>query len=186
MTCFFQGDADDVVDCSHGKQLWERCKEKYEPLWVKGGNHCDLEIYPEYIKHLKKFILAIEKSPQKKSGHGSNPDQLDKPRSSTDFREKPRSSIDQRENLARSTNQREKSRASTDCKEKSRVSTDKRDKFRKSIDRPERANNGVDQHDKARNSIDRSVINHTQYGNCISTHVFSDPFFCVVTASGTW
>ncbi|CAI9758721.1 unnamed protein product [Fraxinus pennsylvanica] len=29
------GTADDVVDCSHGKQLWELCKEKYEPLWVK-------------------------------------------------------------------------------------------------------------------------------------------------------
>ncbi|KAL2504934.1 alpha/beta-Hydrolases superfamily protein [Abeliophyllum distichum] len=56
------GTADDVVDCSHGKQLWELCKDKYEPLWVKGGNHCDLELYPEYMKHLKKFILAVEKS----------------------------------------------------------------------------------------------------------------------------
>ncbi|KAL2252354.1 UNVERIFIED_CONTAM: Alpha/beta hydrolase domain-containing protein 17B, partial [Sesamum indicum] len=55
------GTEDDVVDCSHGKQLWELSKEKYEPLWIDGGNHCDLELYPEYIKHLKSFILAIEK-----------------------------------------------------------------------------------------------------------------------------
>ncbi|KAL0461546.1 UNVERIFIED_CONTAM: Alpha/beta hydrolase domain-containing protein 17C [Sesamum latifolium] len=55
------GTEDDVVDCSHGKQLWELSKEKYEPLWIDGGNHCDLELYPEYIKHLKSFVLAIEK-----------------------------------------------------------------------------------------------------------------------------
>ncbi|XP_015962586.1 uncharacterized protein LOC107486551 isoform X1 [Arachis duranensis] len=96
------GTADDVVDCSHGKQLWEHCKQKYEPLWVKGGNHCDLELYPQYIKHLKKFIAAIEKSSRQNSGLGSISDQLDKPRTSTDFREKPRSSMDQRENSRRS------------------------------------------------------------------------------------
>ncbi|XP_054800376.1 uncharacterized protein LOC129304668 isoform X2 [Prosopis cineraria] len=149
------GTADDVVDCSHGKQLWERCKEKYEPLWIKGGNHCDLELYPQYIKHLKKFIAAIEKSPRQRSGPGLNPDQLDKSRNSTDFREKPRASMDQRENLLRSTDHREKPRPSIDCKERPRASTDKRDKSRKSVDRPEKANNGMDQHEKARNSIDR-------------------------------
>ncbi|XP_028782901.1 alpha/beta hydrolase domain-containing protein 17B-like [Neltuma alba] len=149
------GTADDVVDCSHGKQLWERCKEKYEPLWIKGGNHCDLELYPEYIKHLKKFIGAIDKSPRQRNAPGPYPDQLDKARNSTDFREKPRASMDQRENLVRSTDHREKPRASTDRKERPRASTDKRDKSRKSVDRPEKANNGMDQHEKARNSIDR-------------------------------
>ncbi|KAI9121024.1 hypothetical protein K1719_008057 [Acacia pycnantha] len=149
------GTADDVVDCSHGKQLWERCKEKYEPLWIKGGNHCDLELYPQYIKHLKKIIGAIEKSPRQRNGPVPNPDQPDKSRNSRDFREKPRSSMDQRENLVQSTDHGEKHRASIDCKEKPRASTDKRDKSRKSVDRPEKANNGMDQHEKARNSIDR-------------------------------
>ncbi|XP_010279333.1 PREDICTED: protein ABHD17B-like isoform X2 [Nelumbo nucifera] len=55
------GTADEVVDFSHGKQLWELCKEKYEPLWLNGGGHCNLELYPEYIKHLKKFVLTIGK-----------------------------------------------------------------------------------------------------------------------------
>ncbi|CAI9283115.1 unnamed protein product [Lactuca saligna] len=41
------GTKDDVVDFSHGKQLWEHCVVKYEPLWIKGGNHCDLELFPE-------------------------------------------------------------------------------------------------------------------------------------------
>ncbi|XP_016194465.1 protein ABHD17B [Arachis ipaensis] len=148
------GTADDVVDCSHGKQLWEHCKQKYEPLWVKGGNHCDLELYPQYIKHLKKFIAAIEKSSRQNSGLGSISDQLDKPRTSTDFREKPRSSMDQRENSRRSVDFKEKPRASTDHKERSRTA-DKRDKSRKSVDRPDRLCNGAELPEKARNSIDR-------------------------------
>lgn len=56
-----QGTNDDIVDWSHGKRLWELAKEKYDPLWVKGGGHCNLETYPEYIKHLRKFINAMEK-----------------------------------------------------------------------------------------------------------------------------
>ncbi|QHO00866.1 Alpha/beta hydrolase domain-containing proteinB [Arachis hypogaea] len=56
-----KGTSDEVVDCTHGKQLWENCKEKYEPLWVKGGGHCDLEAYPEYLKHMRKFLNAMEK-----------------------------------------------------------------------------------------------------------------------------
>ncbi|KAK7295554.1 hypothetical protein RJT34_18464 [Clitoria ternatea] len=151
------GTADDVVDCSHGKQLWEHCKQKYEPLWVKGGNHCNLELYPEYIKHLKKFIAAIEKSSHQKTGYRPVPDQLDRPRSSTDFREKPRHSMDHLRDLRRSIDFKENPRASTDQKEKLRVGPDKRkDKSRKSIDCPEKAYNGADMiPEKARNSIDR-------------------------------
>ncbi|CAM0943446.1 unnamed protein product [Alopecurus aequalis] len=55
------GTADDIVDFSHGKRLWELAKEKYDPLWVKGGGHCNLETYPEYIRHLRKFVNAMEK-----------------------------------------------------------------------------------------------------------------------------
>ncbi|KAK3189544.1 hypothetical protein Dsin_029105 [Dipteronia sinensis] len=55
------GTNDDIVDLSHGKRLWELSKEKYDPLWVKGGGHCNLETYPEYIKHLRKFINTMEK-----------------------------------------------------------------------------------------------------------------------------
>lgn len=59
--CHLQGTDDDIVDLSHGKCLWELSKEKYEPLWIKGGGHCDLETFPEYMKHLRKFIHAMEK-----------------------------------------------------------------------------------------------------------------------------
>ncbi|KAG6777558.1 hypothetical protein POTOM_017383 [Populus tomentosa] len=150
-----QGTADDVVSWSHGKQLWERCKEKYEPLWVKGGNHCDLELYPQYIKHLKKFISAIEKSSRLRNVSGSIVDQTEDPRKSTDFREVARSSIDQRETSRLSADKKEKPRLSTDRREKSRSSTDRRERSRTSVDHPERESNGSDQHEKARNSIDR-------------------------------
>ncbi|CAL5328051.1 unnamed protein product [Camellia sinensis] len=60
------GTNDDIVDWSHGKRLWELSKEKYDPLWVKGGGHCNLETFPEYIKHLRKFLNAMEKVSFKK------------------------------------------------------------------------------------------------------------------------
>ncbi|KAG5564132.1 hypothetical protein RHGRI_000350 [Rhododendron griersonianum] len=75
------GTEDDIVDLSHGKRLWELAKEKYDPLWVKGGGHCNLETYPEYIKHLRKFVNAMEKlsfTKENKSrlGPTDNPDEL--------------------------------------------------------------------------------------------------------------
>ncbi|CAL1411930.1 unnamed protein product [Linum trigynum] len=148
------GTSDDVVDWSHGKQLWELCQEKYEPLWVKEGNHCDLEMHPQYIKHLKKFISAIEKSGVR-IGSIAPIELSQKPRKSTDVREPSRSSVDQREKVRLSTELREKARPSMDWREKSRVSIDRRERSRKSVDRPEKENLSLDQHDKARNSIDR-------------------------------
>ncbi|XP_010429408.1 PREDICTED: protein ABHD17B-like [Camelina sativa] len=55
------GAKDDIVNISHGKRLYELAKDKYDPLWVKGGGHCNLETYPEYIKHMRKFMNAMEK-----------------------------------------------------------------------------------------------------------------------------
>ncbi|KAJ4706653.1 Alpha/beta hydrolase domain-containing protein 17B [Melia azedarach] len=78
------GTEDEVVDFSHGKQLWELCKEKYEPLWLKGGNHCNLELYPEYLRHLRKFISAIEKLPRLRDVSEQTPDQQDTSLNATD------------------------------------------------------------------------------------------------------
>jgi len=151
-----------VVDCSHGKQLWELCKEKYEPLWLQGGNHCDLEQFPEYIRHLKKFIAIVEKSPSQRYSFRRSMEQFEQPRKSTDVfdvsrkstdrREKPRLSTDRPEKLKNLSNNAEKlerlrvtfdhierSRRSVDCLEKSRKSIDHQlEKARKSVDRLER------------------------------------------------
>lgn len=152
-----QGTSDEVVDCSHGKQLWVLCQEKYEPLWLRGGNHCNLELYPEYIRHLNKFISTVEKSPscritsRKSTGHRKSTDRIEHPRRSVDFYEAPR----------KSTDRREKSRKSTDRPEKLNISEykfnniDKVDKFRISVDQIEKSRRSVEyRHEKSRRSVD--------------------------------
>ncbi|CAH8357063.1 unnamed protein product [Eruca vesicaria subsp. sativa] len=59
------GTEDDVVNWLHGNRLWKMAKEPYEPLWIKGGGHCNLEIYPEYIRHLYQFIQDMENTTTK-------------------------------------------------------------------------------------------------------------------------
>ncbi|XP_071713863.1 uncharacterized protein [Rutidosis leptorrhynchoides] len=97
------GTSDEVVDCSHGKTLWELCQEKYEPLWIKGGKHCNLELYPEYIKHLKKFISNIEKPHSSRRTHNSrksvDQSSASSRRKSTDCFEAPRKSTNKKEHL---------------------------------------------------------------------------------------
>ncbi|KAG8373747.1 hypothetical protein BUALT_Bualt11G0057100 [Buddleja alternifolia] len=122
------GTSDEVVDCSHGKQLWELCKVKYEPLWINGGGHCNLELYPEFIKHLKKFVLALGKSKPSSIVNGSitaslNSDSTNKPAESNatdtfemqpDVPEISRNSLDSRLDKSKKANKPEKSRMSTD------------------------------------------------------------------------
>ncbi|XP_022145289.1 protein ABHD17B-like [Momordica charantia] len=54
------GTEDDVVNWLHGNGLWKKSREPYDPLWIKGGGHCNLELYPDYIRHLCKFIQEME------------------------------------------------------------------------------------------------------------------------------
>ncbi|TYJ42968.1 hypothetical protein E1A91_A03G122200v1 [Gossypium mustelinum] len=152
------GTEDEVVNFSHGKQLWELCKEKYEPLWLKGGNHCDLELYPEYLRHLRKFISAIEKLQRPHDALDLIPkDQTEQASNNAteQSKEKSRPSIDYREKGRPSFGHREKSRLSTDSRDKARASIDKREKSRKSIDRSFKARNSTDHSERARNSFDR-------------------------------
>ncbi|CAL1395258.1 unnamed protein product [Linum trigynum] len=68
------GTDDEIVDFSHGKQLWKLCKDKYEPLWVEKGKHCDLETFPQYLTHLQKFVSAVEKIPPQLCDANNLPD----------------------------------------------------------------------------------------------------------------
>ncbi|KAI3469192.1 hypothetical protein Pfo_025855 [Paulownia fortunei] len=54
------GTEDDVVNWLHGNGLWKMAREPYDPLWIKGGGHCNLELYPDYIRHLCRFIQEME------------------------------------------------------------------------------------------------------------------------------
>ncbi|CAN4088008.1 unnamed protein product [Withania somnifera] len=147
------GTSDEVVDCSHGKQLWELCQEKYEPLWLKGGTHCDLELYPEYIRHLKKFVSTVEKPPSQRNLSRKSIDRPEQSRKSTDCFEGPR----------KSTDRREKPRKSTDKPEKLKnyeykfANDDKISKLRMSFDQVERSRRSVEFFDKPRRSIDQQM-----------------------------
>lgn len=124
----FQGTADEVVDWSHGKQLWELSKEKYEPLWVSGGGHCNLELYPEFIKHLKKFVIFISKPKGPRHGpNNTNPTDATKDQSKPSengradtfqlgccLPEVSRNSVDSQLEKSKKTNKPEKSRMSVD------------------------------------------------------------------------
>ncbi|CAM8979929.1 unnamed protein product [Rhodiola kirilowii] len=155
------GTDDEVVDWSHGKQLWELCKEKYEPLWIKGGNHCNLELYPEYLRHLKKFISAVEKL-QIYKNEPSNRKEIDQSAesSSSEHQEenkRPKLKAIRSTKESSGSNQHEekkremlKARHSTGQRGgKPRLSTDKREKARKSHEL------STYQPEKARNSLDR-------------------------------
>ncbi|WCJ25340.1 alpha/beta-Hydrolases superfamily protein [Euphorbia peplus] len=121
------GTTDEVVDCSHGKQLSELCKEKYEPLWISGGGHCNLELYPEFIRHLKKFVLSLGKT--KSASNGSKKTTIESENQNrpsdgggssdtfelgADLPEISRNSLDSRLEKSKKPNKPEKSRMSTD------------------------------------------------------------------------
>ncbi|XAR51520.1 hypothetical protein NMG60_11006167 [Bertholletia excelsa] len=123
------GTADDVVDCSHGKQLWELCKQKHEPLWISGGGHSNLEIYPEFLKHLKKFVQSLGKSkasindPKKKIVESDNPSKPSETNTADTF-ENPDLPQVSRNSLDSRLQNPKKSKP-----EKSRLSTDHVDRF---------------------------------------------------------
>lgn len=129
-----QGTADEVVHWSHGKQLWELSKEKYEPLWLNGGNHCNLEIYPEYLRHLKKFVSVVGKS---KGGRNSSK------RTKTDADDQNRNEPIELENTV-------KPHIISDLPELSRISLDSRIEKSKKIDKPEKSRMSTDHVDRYR------------------------------------
>lgn len=123
-SCFDQGTSDEVVDFSHGKKLWELSKEKYEPLWLKGGGHCNLELHPEFLKHLKKFLATVNKRKATESSLNSSneeskqaiiSDQVPAPLGNPEISRK---SLDNHIGNQKNVEQPEKSRMSADQPEK--------------------------------------------------------------------
>lgn len=149
------GTEDEVVDISHGKRLWELCKEKYEPLWLTGGNHCNLHVFPEFFRHLKKFKIAIERLPGENSGLERS---LNNQPVNEEQREKSRLSVSCVEKYSSrpTVGDNDILRLSVDSREKPRNSSDKSEKARKSADHYYgKPRISTDQSERGRNSIDR-------------------------------
>ncbi|KAE8667672.1 Alpha/beta hydrolase domain-containing protein 17C [Hibiscus syriacus] len=151
------GTEDEVVSFSHGKRLWELCKEKYEPLWLKGGNHCNLELYPEYLRTLRKFISVIVKlqCPCNTSDLKSKDQSDQTPNNADQNNEKSKRNTDYKDKGRPSFGKREKYRLNTDSRDKARAIIDKREKSMRSIDWHMKTRNNTDHSEKTRNSFDR-------------------------------
>ncbi|GLU10767.1 hypothetical protein SLE2022_275520 [Rubroshorea leprosula] len=120
------GKADNVVDWSHGRQLSELCKQKYQPLWIGGGGHCNLELYREFFPYLEKFVSSLGKS--KAAANDSemtteDSDNQSKPSENgtsdtfqlvSELPEMSRNSLDSRLEKSKTAYKPEKSRMSTD------------------------------------------------------------------------
>jgi pimeloyl-ACP methyl ester carboxylesterase len=50
------GTEDEVIDFSHGLQIYERAPHTVDPLWVEGAGHNDVELYGQYLDRLRRFI----------------------------------------------------------------------------------------------------------------------------------
>lgn len=139
------GTADDVVDWSHGKQLHELSKDKYEPLWLSGGGHCNLELYPEYIRHLKKFVSFLNK-PKSAANGTKNPTVVESSNGSSN-----ESTVESdNQNKAPSTAKPDSFELKPDIPEVSRNSLDSRLEKSKKTSKPEKSRMSTDQVDRFR------------------------------------
>ncbi|CAD6264496.1 unnamed protein product [Miscanthus lutarioriparius] len=175
------GTKDDVVDCSHGKRLWELCQHKYEPLWIEGGDHGNLEKFPVYIRHLKKFLSTIKKLPSEKDEHETSAAENRTQPDSEAISEAPSRMISRRLDPSKKNTIHEEHTLSTEHVDKRRRSTGHREKARSSTDR--RSRRSVDcfdsileheQPEKPRKSFDRIGEKIRAMGLC-NVDCFKEP-----------
>ncbi|KAG5676889.1 hypothetical protein PVAND_006693 [Polypedilum vanderplanki] len=55
-TLVIHGTHDEIINFSHGLQIYDTLKNPVEPLWVKGGHHNDIEQYKQYFERLQNFM----------------------------------------------------------------------------------------------------------------------------------
>eukprot|EP00397_Hematodinium_sp_SG-2012_P025010 GEMP01026094.1.p1 GENE.GEMP01026094.1~~GEMP01026094.1.p1 ORF type:complete len:256 (+),score=25.86 GEMP01026094.1:226-993(+) len=59
------GTSDDIVPISHGKALYDMIDNPYEPFWVEGGGHNNLEIIARepFFERFTDFIKYLDETP---------------------------------------------------------------------------------------------------------------------------
>ncbi|CAG0899461.1 unnamed protein product [Darwinula stevensoni] len=50
------GTQDEVIPISHGRTVYERCRRAVIPLWVEGGGHNNIQVYPKYWERVEFFL----------------------------------------------------------------------------------------------------------------------------------
>ncbi|CAO2169479.1 unnamed protein product [Urochloa humidicola] len=175
------GTQDDVVDWSHGKRLWELCQHKYEPLWIEGGDHGNLERFPVYARHLKKFLSAVKKLPAEKEAAAEFEKSPAENKTISDdvaISEVPsmvsrRLDPSKKNAIHEGPGHVDQHRRSTGHREKPRSSTDRKERSRRSVDCFDR----IDEHEqseKPRKSFDRIGEKIRSMGLC-NVDCFKEP-----------
>ncbi|TVU05422.1 hypothetical protein EJB05_48585, partial [Eragrostis curvula] len=171
------GTNDDIVDCSHGKRLWELSQKKYEPLWIEGGDHSNLEYFPVFVRHLKKFLSAIKKLPDENGAAADtqkSPAASKTPPDNVALSEAPQIISQRIGTSKKGTEHLDKHRRSTGRREKARTSTDKRERSRRSVDWIDRIKEEDEQLEKPRKSFDRIGEKIKAMGLC-NADCFKEP-----------
>lgn len=118
-----------------------------------------MEVYPEFIRHLKKFVSFMDQSPsstQRPHTYRRSTDHFEQqqPRRSTDVFEPSRKSTDhRRENPRRSTDRPDKFKTNSSSGSQS----NNLEKLRTSFDQMERSRRSVDCIEKSRKSMDHQI-----------------------------
>lgn len=121
-----------------------------------------MELYPEYLKHLKRFISHVEKTQSRRNGSRNSVDGRLEHSRSTDYVEAPRKSTDRRDKRRQSTSKNEKLKFyeykfDNDNKfaAKLKIPSDQIEKSRRSVEYHEKSRKSVDkQFERARRSVD--------------------------------
>ncbi|XP_054266169.1 alpha/beta hydrolase domain-containing protein 17C-like [Macrosteles quadrilineatus] len=50
------GTDDDVINMSHGLNIYERSPNAVEPLWLEGAGHNDVESYVQFTERIRRFL----------------------------------------------------------------------------------------------------------------------------------
>lgn len=62
-TLIMHGTHDEVVPCHNGRKLYQELEKQYDPLWVQGAGHNDMEYHAGALmrQHLQGFINTLKK-----------------------------------------------------------------------------------------------------------------------------
>jgi abhydrolase domain-containing protein 17 len=75
-TMILHGTHDREIPVKHGKALYERSQQSYEPWWIDGAGHNDIEVRwrSEYVERISLFI-AFATELQRKGNESNNDDE---------------------------------------------------------------------------------------------------------------
>jgi len=60
LVCILHSIKDDIVPFRHAKELYEAAKNPFEPFFIDGPNHNNIDIIPEIYNHINKFLKALD------------------------------------------------------------------------------------------------------------------------------